>query len=81
MMDSISKLDQEQLVVEASGAIAIAPLLSGQFDVAGRTVACVLTGGNLDTVLLRDILLEMTGDPSSLRGLRVDSGPSSGRTR
>lgn len=55
-------LDQEQLVVEASGAIAIAPLLSGRLDLAGRTVACVLTGGNLDTTLLRDILQEMTSD-------------------
>jgi threonine dehydratase len=61
-------LDQEQQVVEASGAIAIAPLLSGQLDVAGRTVACVLTGGNLDTVLLRNILFEMTGDPSEASG-------------
>lgn len=75
-------LDQEQLVVEASGAIAIAPLLSGQLDVAGRTVACVLTGGNLDTALLRDILFEMTGDRRPMTGdnrLSPVAGRSSSR--
>lgn len=49
-------LDHEQLVVEPSGAIAIAPLLEGTVDVAGKTVVCVLSGGNLDTALMREIL-------------------------
>jgi threonine dehydratase len=53
-------LDREQLVVEASGAISIAPLLNGGLDVLGQTVVCVLSGGNLDTTLLRDILIEYT---------------------
>ena len=35
----------EQVVVEGSGAIAIAPLLNGQLDVEGQRVAAVLTGG------------------------------------
>jgi len=53
-------LDREQLVVEAAGAIAIAPLLNGGLDVVGRTVACILSGGNIETGLLRDILIEFT---------------------
>ncbi len=48
----------EQLVVEGSGAIAIAPLLSGRLDVAGQQVVAVLTGRNLDDALLREILME-----------------------
>jgi len=51
-------LDQEQLVVEASGAIAIAPLLSGALNPAGLSVVCILSGGNLDSHLLRGILVE-----------------------
>lgn len=51
-------LDREQMVVEPSGAIAITPLLNGALDVAGKTVVCVLSGGNLATTLLRDILVE-----------------------
>jgi threonine dehydratase len=53
-------LDREQLVVEPSGAIAIAPLLDGTLDVEGKTVVCVLSGGNIATTLLRDILVEFT---------------------
>jgi threonine dehydratase len=49
-------IDQEQLVVEASGAIAIAPLLRGDYDLQGQTVVCVLTGANIDSRLLADIL-------------------------
>jgi threonine dehydratase len=53
-------LDQEQLVVEASGAIAIVPLLSGSLDLDRQTVVCILSGGNIATTLLRDILIEFT---------------------
>lgn len=58
-------LDRHQLVVEASGAIAIAPLLDWDtgmchdpLDVRGKNVACVLTGGNIDTDLLYQIMEE-----------------------
>jgi threonine dehydratase len=51
-------LRKEQLVVEGSGAIAIAPLLNGQLDAAGSRVVCVLTGRNLDPALLGEILEE-----------------------
>ena len=50
----------EQVVVEGSGAITIAPLLNGQLDAEGQRVAAVLTGRNIDASLLREIL-EQTG--------------------
>jgi threonine dehydratase len=40
-----------KLVVEPGGAVALAALLSGAFDAKGRTVAIVLSGGNLDPQL------------------------------
>lgn len=49
-------IDQEQLIVEASGAIAIAPLLAKQDRLKGKSVVCVLTGANIDTELIADIL-------------------------
>jgi len=49
-------IDQEQLVVEASGAIAIAPLLDGAYNLEGETVVCILSGANIDSRLLADIL-------------------------
>jgi len=46
----------EQVLVEGSGAIAIAPLLSGQLDARGQEVVSVLTGRNIDSALLQEIL-------------------------
>jgi threonine dehydratase len=46
----------EKLVVEGSGAAAIAPLLEDKALFRGRTVVCVITGGNIDEELLDDIL-------------------------
>jgi threonine dehydratase len=51
-------LHHHQLVVEASGAIAIAPLLTNSVDLTGLTVVCVLSGGNLETAVLQTILQE-----------------------
>jgi threonine dehydratase len=50
-------VDREQLVIEASGAAAIVPLLNGSLaGMEGRMVVCVLSGGNLPTGLLAEIL-------------------------
>ena len=51
-------LDREQLVVEPSGAIAISPLLNGTLAIEGGTAVCILSGANIATSLLRDILVE-----------------------
>jgi threonine dehydratase len=40
-----------KLVVEPGGAVALAALLAGQPDVAGKTVVVVLSGGNVDPAL------------------------------
>lgn len=49
-------LNQEQLLVEASGAIAIAPLLANPESFANRTVVCVLTGANIDSDIVANII-------------------------
>lgn len=54
-------LAQEQVVVEGSGAIAIAPLLNGQLRTTAKKIVAVLTGRNLDAALLHEILAERTG--------------------
>ncbi len=47
---------REKLLVEGSGAAAIAPMLEDKALFTGKTVVCVLTGGNIDKELLDDIL-------------------------
>ncbi len=39
--------ERMKLVLEPSGAAAIAALLDGSIDVAGKTVVAVATGGNV----------------------------------
>ncbi len=41
-----------KLVVEPGGAVALAAILSGGFDAAGKTVIIVLSGGNIDEPML-----------------------------
>lgn len=45
-----------KLVVEPSGAVALAALLSGRIDVRDQTVAIVLTGGNVDAGLFAEMV-------------------------
>lgn len=45
-----------KLVVEPGGAVALAAALSGKLDIRGRTVAVVLSGGNVDPDLFARVL-------------------------
>jgi threonine dehydratase len=45
-----------KLVVEPGGAVGLAAALSGKLDCRGRTVAIVLSGGNVDPAQYADIL-------------------------
>ncbi|WP_153768375.1 threonine/serine dehydratase [Labrenzia sp. CE80] len=45
-----------KIVVEPGGAVALAAVLSGKLDVKDRTVAVVLTGGNIDPAMLQRAL-------------------------
>ncbi len=51
-------VQHHQQIIEPSGAIAITPFLNGNIDLNGKTAVCVLTGSNLDTSLLQEILNE-----------------------
>ena len=45
-----------KVVAEPGGAIALAAVLSGAFKLAGRTVAVIASGGNVDAVLFAEAL-------------------------
>jgi len=47
---------RHHLLVEFSGAAALAALRSGRVDGAGRRVGVTLSGGNMDPALLRELL-------------------------
>ena len=43
-------------IVEPAGASAVAAVLSGKLDVAGKNVVCVLSGGNIDVSFIQAII-------------------------
>ncbi|MGB5102311.1 MAG: pyridoxal-phosphate dependent enzyme, partial [Steroidobacteraceae bacterium] len=45
-----------KLVVEPGGAVALAAVLTGKLATQGRTVAVVLSGGNIDEAMLAGIV-------------------------
>jgi threonine dehydratase len=45
-----------KLVVEPSGAVALACVMSGKLETRDRTVAVTLSGGNVDDAVLADVL-------------------------
>ena len=45
-----------KLVVEPGGAVSLAALLAGKLDLAGRTAAIILSGGNVDGDLFARVL-------------------------
>jgi threonine dehydratase len=48
--------DRFKLVVEPGGAVALAAVLAGKVPVAGRTVAVLCSGGNVDAELFRRMI-------------------------
>ncbi len=50
-----------KLIVEPGGAVALASVLNGRIPTRGRTIVVVLTGGNIDASLLREILGDDAG--------------------
>ncbi|MFI4987553.1 MAG: threonine/serine dehydratase [Alphaproteobacteria bacterium] len=47
-----------KLVVEPGGAVALAAVLAGKVPIAGRAIAVVCSGGNVDAALYRRLLAE-----------------------
>jgi threonine dehydratase len=51
-------LERHRLLVEFSGAAALAAVLEGTVDARGRRVGVTLSGGNMDPAILRALLAE-----------------------
>lgn len=52
----LTLLEVEKTVVEGAGASTLAAVASGRLPLAGKKVACVLTGGNIDVTTLSRII-------------------------
>ena len=50
--------EELKLVVEPGGAVSLAAMLAGKIELRGKTVAAVLSGGNVDPTLFAEIIQE-----------------------
>jgi threonine dehydratase len=48
--------EELKLVVEPGGAVSLAAILAGKLPLQGKTVAAVLSGGNIDPSLFAEII-------------------------
>lgn len=70
--ESVSLILQiEKTVVEGAGAAGLAALMSHPERFRGRTVGIILTGGNIDTRLLANVLLRDLARSGRLARLRI----------
>lgn len=61
-----SLLDRNKLLVEPAGAAGFAALLAGKIDIKGRKTVFVLSGGNINLLLLSKIIYKSMERESSL---------------
>ncbi len=71
-------LADQRLVVEGAGAAPLAALMTRPRHFAGRTVCLVVSGGNIDSMLLSSILLRGLSRDGRLVGLRIELPDSPG---
>ena len=60
----LALMEQHKLVTEGAGAVAVAAAMFHKFDLKGKKVACILSGGNIDVTILSRVIrrgLLMTG--------------------
>ncbi len=51
-------LERNKIVVEPSGAASLAAIMDGKVDVKGKKVVCILSGGNINLLLLSKIIFK-----------------------
>ena len=52
----LALIEQQKLITEGAGAVAVAAAMFNKVDVKGKKVACVLSGGNIDVTILSKVI-------------------------
>ncbi len=77
----LTLIEQHKLIAEGAGAVSVAAAMFNKVDVKGKTVACLLSGGNIDVTILSRVIsrgllkegrqgrltVELTDKPGELR--------------
>lgn len=71
----LTMIEKQKIVAEGAGAVSVAAALYNKFDLHGKKVVCVVSGGNIDVNILNRVItrgLIMSGRRSSLTITLVD---------
>ncbi len=52
----LALIEQQKLITEGAGAVAVAAAMFNKVDVKGKKVACLLSGGNIDVTILSKVI-------------------------
>ena len=52
----LALMEQHKLVTEGAGAVAVAAAMFNKFDLSGKKVVCLLSGGNIDVTILSRVI-------------------------
>ncbi len=52
----LALMEKQKLVTEGAGAVGVAAVLFNKIETAGKKVACVLSGGNIDVTILSRVI-------------------------
>ena len=79
----LTLIEQQKLIAEGAGAVAVAAVLFNKIPVAGKKVVCLVSGGNIDVTILSrvisrgllkagrsaDITVELADKPGQLKAV------------
>ena len=52
----LALMEQQKLVTEGAGAVAVAAAMFGKVDIKGKKAVCLLSGGNIDVTILSRVI-------------------------
>ena len=65
----LALIEKQKMIAEGAGAVAVAAAMFRKVDLAGKKVACVVSGGNIDVTILSRVItrgLVMSGRSATL---------------
>lgn len=71
----LTMMEKQKIVAEGAGAVAVAAAMFNKFELEGKNVACIVSGGNIDVNILNRVVtrgLIMSGRRSTLTVALMD---------
>ncbi len=79
----LTLIEQHKMIAEGAGAVSVAAAMFDKFDIKGKKVVCIVSGGNIDVTILSrvikrglsrsgrncSLLVELVDKPGQLKGV------------